>query len=116
LPVAAFVGTWLFAHAGYIDAGKSERELGEYFARLGAVAGRRDRDAFAALLERRSIVAYHNWWRSDRLLAKTRDRLRTLGLNGLVIGHDPDALGAPRATRSPRTSPSRARTRRSSST
>jgi hypothetical protein len=26
-----------------------------------------------------------------------RDRLRRLGLNGLVFGHDPDALGARRA-------------------
>jgi hypothetical protein len=95
LPVAAFVGTWLFAHAGYIDAGKGERELGEYFARLGDTVGRRDRDAFAALLDPGSIVAYHNWWRSDRLLAKMRRRLDVLGMNGLVIGHDPDALGAP---------------------
>jgi hypothetical protein len=94
LPVAAFVGTWLFAHAGYIDAGTSERELGEYFARLGATVGRRDRDAFAALLDRRSIVECHNWWRSDRLLEKMRRRLDVLEMNGLVFGHDPDALGA----------------------
>jgi hypothetical protein len=96
LPVAAFVGSWLFAHAGYIDAKDDERALRAYFGRLGDVVARRDRGAFAALLDPRSIVEYHGWWRSDRRLAKMRDRLHTLGLNGLVFGHDPEALGAAR--------------------
>ena len=94
LPVAAFVGSWLFAHAGYIDSEDSEPGLRAWFGRLGETVAKRDRNGFAALLDRRSIIEYHNWWRSDKRLAKTRHRLKELGLNGLVFGHDPDALGA----------------------
>jgi Calcineurin-like phosphoesterase len=96
LPVAAFIGSWLFAHAGYVDAKDSEKGLREYFGRLEESVARRDRKAFAALLDRQSIVSYHRWWASERRLAKLKDRLTTLGLNGLVFGHDPNALGAPR--------------------
>jgi Calcineurin-like phosphoesterase len=96
LPVAAFIGSWLFAHAGYIDAEDDERALRAYFGRLGDTVARRDRGAFATLLDPRSIVAYHRWWLSERHLAKMKRRLHTLGLNGLVFGHDPEALGAAR--------------------
>jgi hypothetical protein len=96
LPVAAFVGSWLFAHAGYVDAGEGEAELRAWLAWLDATMARRDRDAFAALLDPRSILEYHGWWRSGARLAAMRRRLRALGLDGLVIGHDPDALGATR--------------------
>jgi Calcineurin-like phosphoesterase len=95
LPVAAFVGSWLFAHAGYIDSEAGEPALRAWFARLDETLAPRDASAFAALLDPRSIVEYHDWWRSEKHLAKMRHRLGDLGLNGLVFGHDPDALGAP---------------------
>jgi hypothetical protein len=95
LPVAAFVGSWLFAHSGFIDAGDGEPALRAWVARVDAVVARRDREGFAALLEPRSIVSYHGWWRSRRRLAETRRHLRELGLDALVFGHDPDALEAP---------------------
>jgi hypothetical protein len=93
LPVAAFVGSWLFAHAGYIDADDGEPGLRAWIARVDEAVAPRDRRAFAALLDRRSIVASHDWWKSRRRLAETRARLRALGLSGLLFGHDPEALG-----------------------
>jgi hypothetical protein len=94
LPIAAFVGSWLFAHAGYIDADDDGPGVRAALTHLDEALEARDRDAFAALLDPRSIVEYHGWWRSKRRLAAMRRRLRDLGLNGLVFGHDPDALGA----------------------
>jgi hypothetical protein len=94
LPVAAFVGSWLFAHAGYIDADDGEPGLRAWLARIDEAMASRDRNAFAALLDPRSILECHNWWRSKKRLARMRLRLHELGLNGLIIGHDPDALGA----------------------
>jgi hypothetical protein len=92
MPIAAVVGSWLFAHAGYIDARDDADALRAYFTRAAESwsAGKYD-----FLLERHSILGYHNWWRSERRRSKMKDRLATLGLNGLVFGHDPDALGAP---------------------
>ena len=97
LPVAAFVGSWLFAHAGYIDSEGSEPALRAWFVRLDETLAPRDASAFAPLLDPRSLVEYHDWWRTEKHLARMRRRLRDLGLNGLVFGHDPDALGAPGA-------------------
>jgi len=93
MPVAAVVGSWLFAHAGYIDAHDDADALRAYFARAGESwsAGKYD-----FLLEHHSILEYHGWWKSDRRRSKMKERLATLGLNGLVFGHDPDGLGAPR--------------------
>jgi hypothetical protein len=92
MPVAAVVGSWLFAHAGYIDAKDDADVLRAYFVRAGDSwsTGKYD-----FLLQRHSILEYHNWWKSERRRAKLKERLATLGLNGLVFGHDPDALGAP---------------------
>jgi hypothetical protein len=94
LPIAAFVGSWLFAHAGYIDADDDGPGVRAALAHLDETINRRDRDAFAELLDPRSILEYHGWWRSKKRLARMRLRLRELGLNGVVFGHDPDALGA----------------------
>jgi hypothetical protein len=96
LPVAAFIGSWLFAHAGYIDAEPDLVSLRAYFARVDGDFAAGGRRAYAALASRTSITAYHRWWASGRKLARMRTSLDLLGLNGLVIGHDPDALGARR--------------------
>jgi hypothetical protein len=93
MPVAAFVGSWLFAHAGYIDARDDLDDLREYFVHVGNSWLRGE---YGFLLEPDSILEYHNWWKSHRRRSKLKDRLETLGLNGLVFGHDPDGLGAPR--------------------
>ncbi len=94
MPVAAFVGSWLFAHAGYIDARDHVDDLREYFAQAGDSWARGE---YGFLLKPDSILVYHGWWKSHRRRSKMKDRLETLGLNGLVFGHDPDGLGAPRA-------------------
>jgi hypothetical protein len=93
MPLAAVVGSWLFAHAGYIDAHDDVDALRAYFAKAGESwsTGRYD-----FLLDHHSILDYHEWWKSERRRSKMKDRLATLGLNGLVFGHDPDGLGAPR--------------------
>jgi hypothetical protein len=93
MPVAAFVGSWLFAHAGYIDAQDDSDELRAYFARAGDSWSRGE---YGFLLKRHSILEYHGWWKSQRRRSKMKGRLATLGFNGLVFGHDPEALGAPR--------------------
>lgn len=95
LPVAAFVGRWLFAHAGYVDADRGAAGARAWLARLDATVGRRDPSAFEALLDPRSVVAYHGWWHSEKRVAETRRGLRRLGMDVVVFGHDPDALGAP---------------------
>jgi hypothetical protein len=94
MPVAAVVGSWLFAHSGYIDAENDPDALRAYFTGIASSWAER---RYASLLQRHSILEYHNWWRSDRRRSKLKKRLATLGLNGLVFGHDPDGLGA-RAT------------------
>jgi hypothetical protein len=94
LPIAAFVGTWLFAHAGYLDAGTGREPLHAYFRELAQRLQRRDNGSFEPLLQKRSMTGYHRWWSKPRLLSEMKARLDLLGLDGLVIGHDPDALGA----------------------
>jgi hypothetical protein len=93
MPVAAFVGSWLFAHAGYIDAHDDPDALHAYFARA---AESWSRGEYGFLGERHSILEYHGWWKNERRRSKMKDRLETLGLNGLLFGHDPDGLGAPK--------------------
>ena len=91
MPIAAVVGSWLFAHAGYIDAQDDADSLREYLARAGESWST---GKYGFFLEPHSILDYHGWWKSERRRKKMKDRLATLGLNGLVFGHDPDALGA----------------------
>src|SRR5438445_5360241 len=91
LPVAAVIGTWLFAHSGYIDGDGSAAETNAYFARLDAALAKGD---YGPLLERSSILEKHNWWKSRGKKKRMRELLRNVGLNGLVFGHDPDALDA----------------------
>ena len=92
MPVAAVVGSWLFAHAGYIDAHDDADALRAYFARADESwsTGKYD-----FLRGHHSILEYHGWWKSEHRRSKMKKRLVTLGLNGLVFGHDPDGLGAP---------------------
>lgn len=56
MPQAAVVGTWLFAHAGYID----------------------------------DILYAHKWWKKPDRRRHMRKQLAKLGLDGVVMGHDPD--------------------------
>jgi hypothetical protein len=93
LPVAAFVGSWLFAHAGYVDAEDGRA----YFAGLGSSWSHPGAGRYRALLDPRSIVAYHDWWKGRGRRERMKVRLDGLGLNGLVFGHDPAALGVPGA-------------------
>ena len=77
----------------YIDAQDDPDALRDYFVRAGEGWSAGKYDFF---LQRHSILEYHNWWKSERRRSKLKERLATLGLNGLVFGHDPDGLGAPR--------------------
>jgi len=88
LPVAAFIGTWLFAHSGYLDAPDG-------FATLAAAWSRGGTERYRALLDPKSIVERHDWWKRRNARAREQALLAGLGLNGLVFGHDPDALGFP---------------------
>src|SRR6185295_11286543 len=86
LPVAALIGSWLFAHSGYIESDSGLASLATIWSLPG-------NERYRALLEPRSIIAYHDWWKHRRLRTRMKARLADLGLNGLVFGHDPDALG-----------------------
>ncbi|HWC75019.1 MAG TPA: metallophosphoesterase [Gemmatimonadales bacterium] len=90
LPIAAVIGTWLVAHSGYIRADDAA-DARAYFDRLDAAIAKGD---YGPLLERSSILESHNWWASRGKRKHVRKVLRQLGLNGLVFGHDPDALRA----------------------
>jgi hypothetical protein len=93
-PAAAFVGPWLFAHAGYIDAEHGEASVKAWFdevARRWALGGR---ERYEQFLTGHSIVDCHDWWVSRRNRKAMRKHLQLLGLDAIVFGHDPDALGA----------------------
>jgi len=94
LPAAAFIGSWLFAHSGYLDA--PDDDARNYLAAVAESWSRSEADRYRALLDPSSIVDCHNWWRSRKRRERMKGRLSQLGLNGLVFGHDPDALGFPR--------------------
>ena len=94
MPVAAFVGSWLFAHSGYLDAADDEASLRGYFAKLAAVWPKEDGERYHLLRDAHSIVSNHNWWKSRRRREQMQRQLSRLGLNGLVFGHDPDAFRA----------------------
>jgi hypothetical protein len=96
VPVAAFIGSWLFAHAGYLDAEDDDAALRDYFARLAASWQRTDGEAYRLLRDSRSIVSYHRWWDGSRRRSRMKAHLARLGLDGLVFGHDPGAFGARR--------------------
>jgi hypothetical protein len=93
LPVAAFIGSWLFAHAGYLDAQDDRFALQAYFVGLASSWAHAGRDRYRSLLDPRSIVSYHDWWKGRSQRSRMKARLATLGLDGLVFGHDPDAFG-----------------------
>lgn len=97
LPVAAFIGDWLFAHAGYIDAGSDPSSLRAFFDRMASDWDQGGDARYRPLRASRSILEYHDWWASKERRSEMRARLETLGLQGLVFGHDPDALWARRA-------------------
>jgi hypothetical protein len=79
LPAIASIGTWLFAHSGWLEAASP------------------DLSTLQALLDPRSIVSCHDWWRGKHRRHAEKERLAALGLHGLVFGHDPDAFGFPGA-------------------
>jgi hypothetical protein len=94
MPAMAFVGSWLFAHAGYLDA-DGEAGLRAYFSRLASSWAQEDGDRYRRLRDSRSVVSYHGWWRSGPQRSLLKSHLAALGLDGLVFGHDPGAFGAP---------------------
>ena len=94
-PVAAIIGSWLFAHSGYLDAEDDDAALRDYFVRISASWPGGDQERYKPLKDSQSIVSSHNWWKRSKRLMLVRAHLARLGLQGLVFGHDPDALGAP---------------------
>jgi len=94
MPVMAFIGSWLFAHAGYLDA-DGEVGLRAYLSDLASSWSQEDGVRYRRLRDARSVVSYHGWWRSGLERSLMKSRLAALGLDGLVFGHDPGALDAP---------------------
>jgi hypothetical protein len=95
LPVAAFVGPWLFAHSGYIEADASEADLRAYFDRLAVHWAHGGHERYEQFSTGDSIVDRHHWSNRLRLRERMREQLLVLGLDAVVFGHDPAALGAP---------------------
>ncbi len=94
MPVAAFIGSWMFAHAGYVDA-EDEISVRAYFSRIASSWQGGDAERYPPLRDPRSIVSYHRWWKSRKRRSVMKANLAALGLDGLVFGHDPGAFGAP---------------------
>src|SRR5207237_2314695 len=63
LPVAAFIGSWLFAHSGYLDAQDDRSAVQAYFAGLASSWSQAGSERYQSLLDPRSIVSYHDWWK-----------------------------------------------------
>jgi len=93
-PVMAFVGPWLFAHAGYIDAGRGEASLKGWFDDVARRWQSGGLEQYAQFLTGHSILDDHEWWKSRRKRKAMREHLRILGMVAVVFGHDPSALGA----------------------
>jgi Calcineurin-like phosphoesterase len=87
MPAAAFVGSWLFAHAGYVEG-----DAHAYFSLLEASWNTEEK--VRLLRDPRSIVAFHRWWERRRTRSALRENLASIGIDGIVFGHDPDAFGA----------------------
>jgi hypothetical protein len=64
------------------------------FARIADGWARGDRERYGLLREPRSLVAYHDWWKSSHRRKRMKAHLAELGVDALVFGHDPDAFGA----------------------
>jgi len=95
MPVAAFVGSWLFAHSGYLDTNDDRAAVESYLAGLASSWSRPGSERYETLLDPRSIVSAHKWWKRRGERSRMRARLAAVGVDGLVFGHDPDALGFP---------------------
>jgi len=94
MPVAAIVGSWMFAHAGYLDADDDDRALSDYFVRIAASWPGSDQERYKPLKDGQSILEFHGWWKRSKRMSRMKEHLARLGLEGLVFGHDPDAFGA----------------------
>jgi len=91
LPIAAWIGSWLFAHSGQIDSEDSDEALTRYLEQLS----RPWPPDYRSLLGSRSILENHHWSRHRRERERMKVLLERLDLTGLVFGHDPDGLNAP---------------------
>jgi len=85
MPAAAVIGSWLFAHSGYVSSP-------DYLPQLAGSWSRDDR--YALLREPGSIVGYHDWWKRPGRRSAVKANLAAVGLDGVVFGHDPAAFGA----------------------
>src|SRR2546427_815629 len=87
----------------YIDGGRDSvgvvlrfdqlSEQAAAAARLASTWSHEGPERYLAVLDPQSIVSDHNWWRRRSRRSRMKVRLAELGLDGLVFGHDPDALG-----------------------
>jgi len=94
MPVAAIIGSWMFAHAGYLDVDDDDAALRDYFVRIASSWPGGDQERYGPLKDSQSIVEFHGWWKRSKRLSRMKAHLARLGLEGLVFGHDPDAFGA----------------------
>jgi hypothetical protein len=91
LPIAAWIGSLLFAHSGYIDSDDTDEAVTHYLQQLA----RPWPPDYRSLLDSRSILENHHWWRHRRQRERMKALLDRLNVTGLLFGHDPDALEAP---------------------
>jgi hypothetical protein len=91
LPLAAWIGSLLFAHSGYIDSEDTDEALTRYLERLA----RPWPPEYRSLLGSRSILDNHEWSHHRRERARMKALLERLDMTGLVFGHEPNALNAP---------------------
>ncbi|MBI4925944.1 MAG: metallophosphoesterase [Bdellovibrio sp.] len=90
-PIGAKIGSWLFAHSGYIDA--NDKSVGAYLSKITNAWVNKN---YEILIDENSplssFLESHNWWDEKSKRKHMKSILDQLKLTGLVMGHDPDAL------------------------
>lgn len=88
MPIAARVGTWMFAHSGFIEQNTFDQmaSLAQPLLEAGNYS-----DSF--FIGSTSILEAKEWWVTDSATrSQLEARLNASSLTGLVFGHQPSAL------------------------
>lgn len=90
-PIGAKIGSWLFAHSGYMDVGGGDVEA--YLSKLTNAWLLKNYDVLVDKKSpRAAFLEAHDWWDEPSNLRQMRSIFKQLKLKRLVIGHDPDGL------------------------
>ncbi|MGE3974816.1 MAG: metallophosphoesterase [Bdellovibrionales bacterium] len=105
--VGAVVGTWMFAHSGFIQSPTTLPALTEFIGDVGqkqaagsAAAKRQNFEEsqrqYSKIADERetlaSLISERDWTKKNNPRGSMKEKLDLLGLDALFVGHDPGAL------------------------